>query len=408
MTLQEIKDRLAEIDDRTKELLARLDEDGITEEEVEEIVEESKTLEEEKGELETDLAKKQKALNDAKAELRKKAISSAAKTVKDFKEVKSVEKTYTIKSAEYKTAWAKSLMGRKLSDFDKEVIEKAIGDAITTTGDTFVQATADANGINNAGLFVPTDVILNVFERLSEQSPFFRDIRKLDVNGNVTVPYLGAADGAQWLAETTPTPNEGAEFKKIELTGKELAKKIVLTWKAAEMTVDGFIDFLIDEITEKMGDAMCTAAIYGTGSTQPVGAVNGLTPVTTGTNPLDALLKAYASLSDDAKKGAKAYVSPALGLALIGYTTDDGNYPFINGISGTALFDIEVDPYLVDNDHIVGNARNYIWNTNVPVRIDRESKVTDRQVIYGGYGVFDGAPKAGAFAYGKYSDVQSA
>ena len=408
MTLQDIKDRLAEIDERPKELLARLDEEGVTEEEVEEIVEESKNLESEKEDLEKSLAKKQADLETAKANLRKKAVSAAASTVKSFKEDKSMETAYTIKSAEYKTAWAKSLMGRKLSDLDKEVIEKALGDAITTTSDTFVQATADANGINNAGLFVPTDVILNVFEKLADQSPFFRDIRKLDVNGNVTVPYLGAADGAQWLAETAPTPNEGAEFKKITLTGKELAKKIVLTWKAAEMTVDGFINFLIDEITEKMGDALCESALYGTGSGQPTGATHGLSPITTGVNPLDALLKGYAALSNDAKKAAKAYVSPALGLDLIGYSTDDGNYPFINGINKTALFDIEVDPYLKDKDYVVGNPRNYIWNTNTPIRIDRESKVTDRQVIYGGYGVFDGAPKAGAFAYGKYSDVTSA
>lgn len=409
MTLQEIKDRLAEIENITRESLARLDEEGITDEEVAEIVEENEALEEEKAELEKSLEAEQKKLNDKAAELRKKAISKAAKNAKIIEqEEPPVEKNYTLKSKEYTKAWAKSLMGRELTELDKEVITKALGDAVTTTSDTYVAAAADAHGINNGGLFIPTEVIVSVFERLSDQSPFFRDCRKFDVNGNVKVPYLGAADDAQWLAEATPTPNEGAEFKAITLTGKELAKKIVLTWKAAEMTVDGFIDYIVDEIVEKMGDAICTAAIYGTGTTQPVGATNGLTPVTDGSNALDTLLKTYASLSDKAKKGAKAYVSPALGLALIGYTTDDGNYPFINGINRTALFDIEVDPYLANNDAVVGNARNYIWNTNTPIRIDRESKITDRHVIFGGYGVFDGAPKAGAFAYGQYSDVVSA
>lgn len=406
MTIQEIKNELASIDDRTKELLARLDDEGVTEEEVEEIVEESKELEGKKTELEKSLKEKEKALDEEKAKLRAKALNGV--TVKTFKEENKMEKTYTLKSAEYKTAWAKSLMGKALSDFDKEVISKAVGDAITTTSDTFVQADATHNGINNGGLFVPTDVILGVFEKIAEVSPFFRDIRKLNVNGNVELPYLDEADGAQWLAETAPTPNEGFKAVKITLTGKELAKKIVLTWKVAEMTVDGFIDYLIEEINEKMGDAIATAALYGTGETQPIGATNGLTPVTDGESAMDTILNTYASLSQKAKKGAKAYVSTAVGLALIAYKTTDGNYPYLQGINGTALFSIEVDPYLQNNDIVVGNAKNYIWNTNTAIRIDRESKITDRKVVYGGYGIFDGAPKTGAFAYGQYTETISA
>lgn len=411
MTLQEIKDRLAEIEDRTREMLARLDEEGVTAEEIEEIVEESAKLESEKEDLEKSLKEKEKELDDKASELRKKAIGAAAKNVKTFKQEENpMEKQYTIKSPEYKTAWAKSLMGRDLTELDNEVIRKAVGDAITTTSDTFVAADTSHNGINNAGLFIPTDVILNVFEKIADASPFFRDIRKLNVNGNVSIPGLDEADDAVWLAEATPTPNEGAKFVTIKLTGKELAKKIVLTWKVAEMTVDGFIDFIVDEITEKMGDAIIESTIYGTGDDygQPFGATYGLSPITNGSSAVDAILKTYAALSSKAKKGARVYISPALALALVGYSTDDGNYPFLNGLTGTALFDIEVDPYLKNNDILAGNPRNYVWNTNTPVRIDRESKITDRHVIYGGYGIFDGAAKAGSFAYGQYSDVVSA
>lgn len=406
MTLQEIKDEIASIEDRSKEILARLDDEGITDEEVEELIEESEKLADRKDELEKSKSEKMKAINEKSAELRKKALAGV-KAPKQEENTK-MEKSYTIKSAEYKTAWAKSLMGKQLTDFDKEVISKAVGDAITTTSDTFVQADATHNGINNGGLFVPTDVIMGVYERVELTSPFFRDVRKLNVNGNVAMPHLEEADGAQWLAEATPTPNEGFKAATITLTGKELAKKIVLTWKVAEMSVDGFIDFLIDEINEKMGDAIATAAIYGTGETQPVGATYGLVPVTEGASPIDVILNAYEALSEKARRGAKAYVSTAVGLALVGYKTTDGNYPYLQGINGTALFGIEVDPYLQNNDIIVGNARNYIWNTNTAIRIDRESKITDRHVVYGGYGIFDGAPKTGAFSYAQFSDVISA
>ena len=120
------------------------------------------------------------------------------------------------------------------------------------------------------------------------------------------------------------------------------------------------------------------------------------------------ILSSCHALSEKARRGAKAYVSTAVGLALVGYKTTDGNYPYLQGINGTALFGMEVDPYLVNNDIVVGNARNYIWNTNTAIRIDRENKMTDRHVVYGGYGIFDGAPKTGAFSYAQFSNAISA
>ena len=101
--------------------------------------------------------------------------------------IKMEEKRFTTASPEYRSAWAKKLMGVKLD----EVEERALGDAIGTTATTFVEADADHNGINNLGLLIPDSVRLDWLKIAEKASPIYRDIRKLNINGNIDFPYFG-------------------------------------------------------------------------------------------------------------------------------------------------------------------------------------------------------------------------
>ena len=302
-------------------------------------------------------------------------------------------------------AWAKKCLGR--TDFDEEE-KRALGDAVTTTATTFVQSAADAQGVNNGGLFIPKEVRLELMRQIDEMSPFFRDIRKLQVNGNVDLPYLFAGDDANWYAELNCTVNEGNEYKSLQLTGWELAKDVVLTWKVEEMAVEAFVTFVIEELVHKMGTALINAVIYGTGSSQPTGAIYGVEAVTDGDTPIDNIVATYNTLSAENKREAKVYVSPAVRVAMIGYKDNNGNYPFLQGINGTDLFTIETEPFLQNNDILVGNPRNYVLNEVTPIRVDWERTVKCRQTRYGAYGIYDGKPKPTAFAKGQYTPAVSA
>ena len=317
---------------------------------------------------------------------------------------KKMEK-YTIASPEYRSAWAKKLM--KLDNKMTEEEKRALGDAVTTTATTFVAAAADAQGINNGGLFIPTSVREELMEMIDEMSPFYRDIRKLQVNGNIDLPFLFEGDDAAWYTELTDTVNEGNEYRNLQLTGWELAKDVVVTWKLEEMAVESFITFIIEELAHKMGVALINAVIYGDGQNKPTGVLNGLTAVTTGETPIDNILATYESLSQEARRGAKVYVSTSVKIAMVGYKDENGNYPFLQGINGTDLFAIETEPFLNNNDIIVGNPRYYILNEVTPTRVEWERTIKGRKTIYGGYGIFDGKGKPGAFAKGQYTPTQS-
>ena len=316
------------------------------------------------------------------------------------------EKKFDLASKEYRSAWAKKVMGLPEDRFTEDE-KRALGDAVTTTATTYVASASDTQGINNGGLFIPESVRMELMEIIEQMSPWFRDIRKISVNGNVDLPYLFSSDDAEWYVELNDTKNEGQEYRELKLTGYELAKDVVITWKCEEMAVESFISFILEELAHKMGTALITATIYGNGSNKPTGVLNGLTAVTDGDTPIDNVIATYASLDEDARRGAKVYVSTAVKIAMIGYQDGNGNYPFLQGINGTDLFTIETDPFLQDNDVIVGNPRYYILNINTPMRIDRERTIKGRKTTYGAYGIYDGKAKPGAFAKGSYTPVSS-
>jgi HK97 family phage major capsid protein len=167
------------------------------------------------------------------------------------------------------------------------------------------------------------------------------------------------------------------------------------------MAVEAFISFISKEIANKMAKALVKAAIYGNGTNKSTGAIYNLVAVE-GVDPIDTIVKTYKALAEDFRIGAKAYISTNVNIDIVGYKDDNGNYPFLNGVSATKLVPIEVEPFLENGDIITGNPENYIQNTVEDVTVVRESHVVGRKTTYGAYGMFDGKPRPGAFAKGSY------
>ena len=397
-----------------KEELMKKIKEAKTMEEVEELRSQVEALEVEKKkeELEKELSddssiskeEERKLIRetDSNEKEERKFVKVEKKGNEEMKEEKrSLEEV--LKSEEYRSAWAKSIMNRK--DFT-EAEKRALGDAITTTATTFVESNTSTQGINNGGLFLPTQVRLDMLETINKTSPFLRDVKKVYVAGNIDFPYLNSADDANWTVELTDTKNEGQEYKALKLTGNELAKQVEITWKLEAMAVDEFINFITTELANKMGRALANAVIYGTGTNQPTGALNGLSAVK-GDNVIDAVLNAYKSLGEDFRIGAKSYISSSYAIDLVGYKDANGNYPFLQGLKSTDVISIEEDPYLKPTDILVGNPANYVLNTVEDISITRETKVTARRNIYASYAIYDGKPMPKAFAKGTVTSIPS-
>lgn len=361
-----------------------------------ETIEEDTTKEDITKEEERNLMKKTVAEKEQK-NLVKVNLNKEDKEMEEKKSLADV-----LKSTEYRTAWAKKLMGIKLEE--KE--ERALGDAITTTDTTFVQSTADTQGVNNGGLFIPESVRLDILQIINKQSPFLNAVRKIAVAANVDFPYEDAADDSKWYTELTSTENAGEKYNQLSLTGYELARQVVVTWKLEKMAVEQFITFITQELADKMGRALAYHVLYGDGSKKITGALNGLVAVS-GTNVIDAILKAYKALDEEKRIGAKAYISSDLAIDLVGYQDKNGNYPYLQGLAGTDIVSIETDPYLKAEDILVGNPNNYILNTVEGISITKEVQVTPRKNVYAAYAIYDGKPIPNAFVKGAVSTTPS-
>ena len=389
-------DRLKEIEARKSEIKSQLE----TLKDVEEV----RKLNEEVDALNTEETEIKEAQKRDKQAKELEDDSSDAKEIEKEEERKMEKKKFDLSSPEYRSAWAKKIMGLSDDRFTEDE-KRALGDAITTTATNFVASTVDDQGINNGGLFIPTTVRSELMEIISKKSPIFNDVRKLQVAGNIDLPYLFEADDAEWYTETTDTKNEGAEYRNLQLTGWELAKDVVITWKLEEMSVESFISFILDELSEKMGKALINAVIYGDGENKPTGVTTGLTAVVEGDNAIERVLNTYKALSEDARDGAKVYISTNVNLDIISYKDDNNNYPFLAGIPAVSGLNVVVDPYLKGNDIIAGNMRYYILNEVTSPRLDKEKTVKGRKVIYGGYAIYDGKAKPGCFALGRKAPI---
>lgn len=389
---------LDSIETRTAELEAeerKLQEAKLVEEEEARKLQEAQEIEERKAQQE--------------AEERRKVAEAIEKRELNAKKLSDKEErkmSFTLESAEYRSAWAKKMLNFGEDKFTEDE-KRALGDAITTTATTFVQSTEDTQGINNGGLFIPTSVRNDILQLIYKTSPFLQDVRKLEVAGNVDLPRLIAADDAQWYVELTSTANEGIEFGRLQLTGWELAKDVEVTWKLEAMTPDSFINFIVEELGQKMGKALATAVLYGNGSSKPTGALNGLVGVTAGTDPIETCINTYKSLGEDARIGAKCYISTDVNIAIAQMKDNSNKYQYLGGKPVVSLFDLVVDPYLSGNDILVGNPRNYVLNTVKGVSLGKDVQIKPRRVVYGAYAIYDGKPIPSSFAKGVWTPSAS-
>ena len=228
-----------EIDEKKAELRSKLEE-ASTPEELQELrsqveaINKEVPVEEEKKDGEITPEEERSLIADTQ-ELEQRSVDTTNLTKIGGKE-EMEERKFTIADKEYRSAWAKKMMGLSEEKFSEEE-KRALGDAVTTTATEFVASTEDTQGINNGGLFIPTSVRQDLMEIITKQSPIFRDVRKLQVAGNIDLPYLFSSDDAEWYVELEDTKNEGAEYRNLQLTGWELAKDVVITWKLEEMGI---------------------------------------------------------------------------------------------------------------------------------------------------------------------------
>ena len=410
MTLQEIETKKAELRSKIKE--------AKTEEELEELRKQAEELNKEvpteEKKDETITHEEERALIADAENLEQRKIEIVGTLAK--REERKVEKKFTrnnvLKSEDYRSAWAKSLMCR--NDFTEDE-KRALGVALTTTATEYVAPASGTDGVNNGGLFIPETVSMEILKEIELESPFLRDIAKTYIKGLISFPYKKQSSGAEWVEEGKDNNLESDEWGELTFAQMELSKTIRITWKLEAMAVEQFITYIISEVGREMREELADKPFYGTGVKEIAGVSldgNHIDAEYEGaTTSLEAIKAGLAVLPKRKKAGAKIYIAEDMALDIAFLKDDNGMY--INnpvngvGLESIAKYRVEVDPFLKDGDFVIGNPIWYKLNFNEGISVTKDIIGRSRVNDYTGYCVVGGAPVPNSFVYGHKSTAPS-
>lgn len=306
----------------------------------------------------------------------------------------------TNKSEKYKNAWAKSMMGQKLSQEENECFEM-VNEAFTHT-------------TKNTGIIIPESVTKGIWTEVGEIYPYWNDIAKTYVNGTLTMLKEGDSTEAGWYEEDAKTEDGKETFQKMSLSGCELSRAITVSWKLKEMAIEDFIPYIQRKMAEKMGAALGYGATHGkgqpgTGDTfkpEPLGVVTALekeegTPQIVeykkGGLKYTDLTKARGKIKSGYAGGLKIYANSTTIWNELANVQDANGRPILmadvvsGGVYRALSMEVKEDDSMADGEILMSNPqRGYMANVNKEISMTTEDHAKERVTDYCGYAIVDG------------------
>ena len=323
------------------------------------------------------------------------------------------------KKVDIRTAFAKyvlfeSTKGQRKDAALTDAEYRALGVATTTTSETFTAPSAGEDGINNGGLFIPQEVMLDILREETVDSPIYNDIVTTAIKGKVKFPYMVSKSGAKVKAELSDTENESVKWDILNGATGNYTDSIVITFEEEAMAIDEFTNYLIELIGQSMRELLINDYIYGSGTGDHVkgitiGAIDG--EYTRGSTDYLAALEAAIKLLPVKKRaGAKIYLSSKIFDAITFTKDKNGNYilPVLNGggFSRLSAFPVAMDVNLNDGDFVIGNvAKWYKANVNKPMELGVDVSNQKRIKTYTTHMMVSATPVPNSFVYGKEAEA---
>lgn len=287
---------------------------------------------------------------------------------------------------------------------------RALGVATTTTSETFLAPSSSVDGVNNGGIFIPQEVMLDILREEELESPIYRDIVTTAIKGKVKFPYRVSKSGAKVKAELSPTENESVKWDILNGATGNYTDSIVITFEEEAMAIAEFTDYLISLISESMRELLINDYIYGIGSADhvkgiTVGAIDGKYASTV-TDLREALENGIKLLPVKKRAGAKIYVASDIFDSITFSKDKNGNYilPVLNGggLTKMSTFPVEADPNLAAGDFIIGNVGKW-YKANINKGMELGVDVSNKKRIkeYTAHMMVTAAPVPNSFVYGK-------
>lgn len=351
MTIKDVEERLSAI---SKEM----DTDGA---DLDALTEEVRNLKQRKADLDAAAEKRAKLKND---------VMQSGVSVREFKQEE--KKEYDASSKEYRSAFLKDLLG---VDMTKE--ERA----------AFVHTTA------NTGNVLPTTMLNQIWDLVSKQHVIMGDITVYRTGTIIeVVKHTAIAQGAaKSVSENAANDDEQNTFVKVTLSGKDFSKSVDISYAMQRMSIDSFEQYLINEISLSLGDAMASDVVTQIGTD-----MNSANKVSTAA---DLTFKELASAFGSLKRVASVVIyanRETIYNGLVGMVDSTGRPIFQPsaqaGQEGVALGAvIKVEDAVADDTLLIGDPKKFVYNMVQDIIVESDRDVKKHVTTYSGYARGEGS-----------------
>ena len=369
MNLEQLETRRAEIESINAETY---------EGDIEELRKEMDTIEARKAELEEMEARKKNA------ELLQNHEATPQKTGKPEERRNDM---FALDSKEYRTAWCKEMLGMALTDEERTAFVHTTG---TTSGQT-------------AGYTIPTTLLNKIWDLIEGKHAILGDITIYRTGTILEVAKrtaIAAGDAATVSEAAAPSDDENNTFAKVTLSGKDFAKTVEISYALGIMSIDGFEQFIVNEIADRLGAALAADIITQIG-TDYYSAGNDLDVATSGEVVWTDIAGALAVLKN--VNGITVYASQATIYKYIVGMVDSTGRPLFQHDANEAIrgylagFPVKVEDAIADDLIWLGDPKQVVGNMVQDIMVESDKDIKKHVNIFSGYARFQCsllAPKA--------------
>jgi HK97 family phage major capsid protein len=368
MTVEEIKARLEEIRSQVA-----------TAEKPEDFQAEIDELEARKAELEDiETRKKNAEALQSGAAIPETKIAPITEGRKDM---------FAVDSKEYRTAWSKYMLDMPLTDEERTAFTHTTG---TTSGQT-------------AGYTIPTTLVNKIWDLIEGKHAILGDItiyRTGTILEVVKRTAIAAGDAGTVAEATAPSNDENNTFAKVTLAGKDFAKTVKISYALGIMSIDGFEQFIVNEIGERIGAALAADVItqigtdYDSTNNAVDAATSGKIAWTDVTGVLSVLKNAndivfYANQTTIYKYIAG--MADSTGRPLFQHDANESIRGYLAG------FPVKAEDAIADDLVYVGDPKQIVGNMVQDIMVENTKDIEKHVLVYAGYARFQCsllAPKA--------------
>lgn len=191
----------------------------------------------------------------------------------DFNQNAEVPKGDVFESAEYRSAFFKTMLGQKLTDVEERTFKRAM-----EIVDTEKRADSFSTTTNSAAV-LPTQTLNEVIKKARTMGGLISHCRSFNIPTNISVPIGTPSTKASWHTEgeTVNTENPADNIAKVSFSGYEIIKIFSISAASKKMSISAFESYIIDELTNCVMECIADALVNGTGEQQGKGVLTGIT-----------------------------------------------------------------------------------------------------------------------------------